>query len=225
MTKIFYLFSTIVLSLALCLPALASNMNQQAKWDFSLGSGLIYNVPLPLTIRAAGHPTIKTTARWDTKPLTMPVYVQLRIARWQGGKAWEFEFMHHKLYLNNKPRNVQAFTITNGYNLFLINRAMQNKYFIWRVGLGWVLTHPESRVWGKSFSEHGGIPGFDTDGYFLSGAVAQIAIEKRLLLTKHVFVFAEGKMTAAYASVPIYGGNADVPNIAFHALVGVGATI
>ena len=57
---------------------------------------------------------------------------------------------------------------------------------------------------------------------YLSGVTLQGAASRRFVLTSRIFATAEGKLTTAWARVPIVDGNATVPNIAFHVLAGLG---
>lgn len=225
LSRIITVFVCMFFCLNLASAAEVAAEDSSPQWNISLSTGAVYNFPMSLKIKQSGQPEINTTAHYDTKPFTMPPYYSVRIARWKNEQSWEFELIHHKLYLSNLPKNVQEFTITNGYNLLIINHGFKEPAYIWRLGLGIVLTHPESTVRGKKFNEHGGIRTFDTDGYFISGAVAQGAIEKRYDLNKNLFVYGEAKLTAAFASVPIYGGFADAPNIALHGVLGIGCKV
>ncbi len=199
---------------------------ENKKNEISIAGGAVYNVPLPLKIRQDGSPTLKFTAKYDTKPFDSPPYYQIRYSRWNKDKAWEFEMIHHKLYLSNKPNEIQEFTITNGYNLLLINRAFRKKFkenipFIYRIGFGPVITHPESTIRGKKFDEKGGLHWVDTDGYFVSGIVGQLAVELDYIIYKSLAFFVEGKIMGSFATVPIHSGRADLSNISFHSLFGL----
>lgn len=100
-----------------------------------------------------------------------------------------------------------------------MNRGLQFKSFHYRAGAGIVVTHPESIVRGKEF----GSSTDDNDwGYFLSGPALQVAVSKPFYVGKKFFLNAEAKTTVAYGSVKIAQGYADVYNIAFHLLLGLG---
>jgi hypothetical protein len=102
--------------------------------------------------------------------------------------------------------------------LLTMNRAWRSPSFIWRLGAGVVIAHPESTVRGKTFEQNGGI----ADGYYLAGPTAQIALEKRFSLYRGLFVSMEAKYSLSLARVPINDGSADVWNSAVHGLIGLG---
>jgi hypothetical protein len=143
----------------------------------------------------------------------------MRFSRWQNHQAWEIELIHHKLYLENTTPEVQKFNISHGFNMLMLNRGFDRGKFRYRAGAGLVLTHPESKIRGKEF-------GNTTDdwdmGYYLSGPVVNLAISKPIRLSNRFFIDAEAKTTFAYGSVQVAEGRADVYNLAFHLLLGVG---
>jgi hypothetical protein len=193
-----------------------------AEWTLELRGGSAYNFRTPLTIRQSGHEHVRLTARYETRAFEPPLYWDVRAARWSGDQAWELEFIHHKLYLENNPPEVEHFSVTHGCNLLTVNWARRHKGFILRVGGGAVLAHPESVVRGMKHKEDRGLLG---KGYYLSGPTIQTAVERRLGLGKRFFAALEGKLSAAYCRVPVSGGNADVATVAFHALFGLGCNL
>ena len=189
-----------------------------AQWVFQLGSGSAYNFTTPLEIRQDGEPDINLSARYDTKAFsTSAWYYDMRIAKWKNNHAWEFETHHQKLHLDNRPDNVQSFVISHGYNLNTVNSAWLINNFIYRLGLGIVITHPETIVRNKEYNDKGGI-----NGFHLSGITAQAALEKRFSVTEKIFVYLETKLTASYAKIPVEDGDASVPNAAIHGIFGTG---
>jgi hypothetical protein len=189
-----------------------------AKWVFQLGSGSAYNFTTPLDIRQDGEADINLSARYDTRAFsTFAWYFDMRIARWKNNHAWEFETLHHKLHLDNRPDEVQRFDISHGYNLYTLNSAWLINNFIYRLGLGVVITHPETIVRNKEYNDKGGV-----NGFHLSGVTAQAAMEKRFSVTEKIFVYLEAKLTASYATIPVGDGDASVPNAAIHGLFGTG---
>lgn len=187
-------------------------------FSFQLSGGGVYNFRMPMTIRQDGQETIRHTAGFDTKPFDTPAYWAIRAGWWRGDAAWEAELVHHKLYLNNNPPEIQHFSVSHGFNLLTVNRAWRHPWFIWRIGLGVVISHPESTVRGAEFDQQGGI----ADGYYLSGPTGQLSLEKRIPLWKGLFASLEGKLTVSWARVPIQNGDADILNTALHGLIGLG---
>lgn len=198
---------------------LGTTVQAQSIWTFELHGGEVYNVPMPLTISQEGYPELKLTARYFTEPLTLPVYWDIRFSRWQNDKSWEFEVIHHKLYLENTTSEVQKFNISHGFNMLMLNRGFDKRVFRYHAGVGIVLTHPESKIRGKEF-------GNTTDdwdmGYYISGPVVNMAISKPISLNRRLFINAEAKTTFAYGSIQVAEGRADVLNLAFHLILGVG---
>lgn len=187
-------------------------------WMIEAGTGSAYNIPSDLTIRQEGQPHIKVHGEFDTRPFGPPPYYNFRLSYWKNQAAWEFEFIHHKVFLSNMPPEVSNFSISNGFNIMTLNRAWQHPYFNYRVGLGLILSHPENTVRGKRFQEDGGW--FD-NGFYFSGPVAQVGLGKRFYV-RSFFVSLEGKFTAAYYKVPVVDGDGYGFNFALHGLVGIG---
>jgi len=185
----------------------------QSAWTLEVFGGLPWNMPTPLSIHQCGEERIYLTARYNTKPYERPPYYSLRIAKWTQNHGWELELIHHKLYLSNQPLEVQRFEISHGYNLITINRVLVYRNFIWRKGAGIVIAHPETVIRGKKLPWGKGL-----NGFYVSGPVLQVAIEKKLSVWDGLFVALEGKLTASYTVIPIRDGNAYVSNVAVHGL-------
>ncbi len=199
--------------------AAASPAGAQNGWSIEAAGGFAINTPTRLTIHQSGQPDLRFTAHYASRSLASPLYYAVRIGRWVAGRAWEVEFIHHKLYLTNPPADVQQFEVSHGFNLVTINRALPLGRAVWRPGIGLVLTHPESMIRGRPFNTGRGLLGW---GYYVTGPAAQLAVARRFGVADRFFVSAEGKVTAAYARVPVPDGSATLTNLAFHALVGVG---
>jgi hypothetical protein len=195
------------------IPAVAA-----AGWNIQLFTGSSYSFPSPLKIEQDGEEDINMTAEYETNAWsTQAPYYALRISKWIDDYAWEFESLHQKLYLTNKPDEVQKFAISHGYNINMLNYALSKYGFIYRIGGGFVMTHPETTVRGNSWEDDGGL-----NGFYISGAGGQFAVEKRYAFTKKLSFSLELKLTAAYAEIPIADGTATVPNYAAHCLIGIG---
>lgn len=191
----------------------------EATWTVEYCGGTVYNFRTPLTIRQSGFDDITLHARYETRPFELPPYYSLRLARWKENRAWEFEFIHHKLYLRNKPPAVQIFSITHGYNILMANRAWEYRDFIFHLGAGCVVTHPETTVRDRRYSEKRGL---FHKGYYISGPIIQAAAGKRFSFGRKIFVTIEGKLTGAYTRIPVEDGAADVTNVTVQGLLGVG---
>lgn len=222
-----------ILIVSLCLlfpvsPAEAGDGNEYSgrnSVSFEFFGGASFSLPImPLTLKQDGYDDINFTAHYETKPFNSHPYYAYRLGRWVDGKAWEIELVHHKIHLTNNPPEVQQFQISHGYNLLTVNRAWETEQFIYRVGLGLVIAHPESTVRNKDFYEmEGGLKG---DGhYYVAGPTAQFAVQKNLSIWKALYLAGEAKLTASYATVPIADGDAVAPNMAFHVLLGLGVDL
>jgi hypothetical protein len=190
-----------------------------ADWAFEFHLGTAYNVPMPLVISQQGQPDINMIAKYRTDAFTPPVYWDWRFSRWKDGKSWEFEAIHHKLYLDNTTTDVSRFGISHGFNFIIINRGYDYNNFRLRVGGGLVFSHPESVVRGLKWGEAG--DPLDM-GYRLSGPLINFAVAKPIHLTNHLFINIEGRTTMAYSRVPVVNGHADVFNIALQIVAGMG---
>jgi hypothetical protein len=192
---------------------------QQTQWSLEVFGGSALSLPTPLRVDQDGEARVRLTARYATRPWRDAPYYAYRVGRHSGSRGWELELVHHKLYLRDPPTEVQHFEVTHGYNLILVNRVARRGRWIGRIGLGPVIGHPENEVRGRRLdSGRGGLGG----GYYLSGVAGQVAGSHRLPLGAGFSLVAEAKVTGAYASVPIAGGDATVPNVAAHGLVGIG---
>ncbi len=202
-----------------------SFVQAERSYSFELLGGTQFNIPTPLTIKQKGEETIKVNwAEYKSDAWTWfdSPYYAWRIGLWEENRAWEIELVHEKIILKNKPKDVQHFEISHGYNLITFNRAWRlDKYLglIWRVGAGIVLTHPETTVRNREKGYGATFP----NGFYISGPTAQIAVGKRINIWRGLFGVLEAKFTASYAThVPIADGHAEVPNAAVHGLFGLG---
>lgn len=189
------------------LPASAS-----ARWSLEVGTGSSYSFFSPLVIRQTGFPDIRLNGKFNTEPFTEVPYYDVRLARGD----WELELVHHKLYLQNPPPEVQAFQITHGFNFITANHRWTLFGFDVRAGAGMVLAHPQTTIRDSVFDEHSGIFGL---GFFVSGVSAQAGLGWRYRLSPRFDAGTEVKLTGAAARVPIAGGTVDIANFAMHGLV------
>ena len=191
----------------------------QHNLSFEFSTGVPYNVPLPLTIHQSGWSDISLTAHYSSEPFVVPISWDWRIGYWSQDVGWEFEAIHHKIILDNRPGEVQWFAITHGLNVVVVNRAWIRSGFVFRAGAGISISHPETIVRGKSLPEDRGLFGL---GYYLSGPALHIAVGKRIFLTEEVLLSIEAKFFASFSSVPIQDGTAEVFHAAFQAGIGFG---
>ncbi|MBN2537511.1 hypothetical protein JXB37_04445 [candidate division WOR-3 bacterium] len=206
-------------SWCLCVSILLLGGSARGGWFAELGLGTAFSLPSNLVIRQDGEEDIELVARYDTRPLHEVPYYDLRVGKADRRGAWELELVHHKLYLANRPGEVELFEITHGYNLMTANRALALGDVVLRLGAGTVMTHPESTIRGRVFDERQGIL---TTGWYFSGPCAQVGAGWQRPLSDRWRLNAELKLTGAWARVPVAGGTADVPNLALHLVAGAG---
>jgi hypothetical protein len=186
----------------------------QITFEFFMGSAV--NLHTPLTIEQEGYPDISFNAHYSVRPLADRMYYAARLGFWKkdADAGWLIELLHHKLYLENPPPDVQHFEVTHGYNMLTFNRGWRRGQWMFLAGGGIVVPHTNSEVRGLGRS-------IDAP-YTLAGVAFQGAANRRFDLAQWLFVSVEGKVTAAYARVPVAQGRATTPNVAFHGLAGVG---
>lgn len=190
------------------------------RWSFDYNFGGVYNFKLPLTIVQEGYPDIYIhQAVYETEPFTSPHYWDWRFTKWFRNFGISFEGIHQKIYLINKPEEVQRFGISHGYNMCVFNYVKSFKWFNLSLGAGSVLMHPESTVRGMKYPEG---PGFDIHGYVLRGYVLNVGVTHHSRFWKRFYLSTEAKLTVSQAKVPIVNGYAKVNNIAFQFIFGPG---
>ncbi len=151
-------------------------------------------------------------------------YWVARVEWWNQGSAWEFEGIHHKIYLANPPKGILDFSISDGYNMFLINRSIYNESIdlITRIGAGLTFSHPD-----VTFSDRPRYYVHGWAGHRISGLAVQMGIEKRFSVTNTHYLSAEAKITAAYSRTAIsddyHHDYAVAPDVAFHFIIGIGS--
>jgi hypothetical protein len=190
-----------------------------AEWSLMAGAGAARSLPTRLSIEQDGFPALDLSARYDNRPFDSPPQWVLRISRRAGGGAWELQHLHHKLYLGNRPPEVERFDITHGYNIVTLGHAWHRGPLGLRAGAGVVIAHPESTVRGLRFGPRQGILGLDQ---YLAGPALVLGASRELRLGRRGYLSPELQFTAAHARVPIQGGHASAPNLAVHVLVGLG---
>jgi hypothetical protein len=208
--------------LTMGLLSLSAPVAAQQKWMFELGGGVPFNIPLPLVIRQTGEPDIRLTAQYSSEPFTVPIYWVWRLGYWSNDRCWELQAIHHKIFLRNKPPEVETFGISHGLNLITISRGWELNGYVLKAGAGIVLAHPENTIREKTLSEDAGILHW---GYYVSGPTVNLAAGKYINMTKNLFADCEAIVSASYALVPIADGTAEVYNIAFQITVALGFRI
>jgi hypothetical protein len=193
-------------------------------FSLEIMSGSAFNFPTPLTVRQAGYPDINLTANYDTKPFgPYTPYYAFRFSLWDKDGAWEFEQLHHRVFLTNPPPEIQDFSIHYGYDFLLLGRCFKTGDYLFHADAGVVVTNPENTVRGLTLQTQG--TGILDQGYYLSGAGVQAALSRNFYFISFSYVMAEVAFTAGYVTVPVVNGSADVPNLALHGQLGVGFSL
>ncbi len=177
--------------------------------------GTALNAPSPLVVHQDGFPDIRFTADYSTRPLTASPYYQVQIGLWnkEGKSAWVIGFLHHKIYLDNRPPEIQLFEITYGYNTLYGGRAWRKKNWVLSAGAGVIVANPLTIVRHQEEDRRGGFLAFGWAGGTIYGSV-----QRRLNVSQSVFFGIETKVTASMAWIEVANGNASVPNLALHLL-------
>jgi hypothetical protein len=190
-----------------------------AERSLEILAGTALNIRTPLHIQQTGNPDIDTQAEYISKPFQLPPYYNIRYSQELQEGRLEFQFIHHKLYLNNPPAEVQSFEITHGFNIFTANRVLERKDWLWRAGLGFVLAHTESQIRNQVMPSGGGLLG---SGYRIAGPVLISGVGRQLPISRRWFVNAELQAIASYVEVPIARGEASLTHYSIHAQFGLG---
>lgn len=181
---------------------------------FQASLGTAESFETQLTIRQSGFEDLEFDADYETQPFTDPVYYSLRAGWWRGRGGWELEVIHHKLILQDAPPELRRFEISHGYNYVTLNRGWDLGRILLRAGAGAILAHPEGSVRVRPVNPE--------NEYHWTGPALQVGVEKRFTFRERWLLGIEGKVSAARAVIPIPGGEIDAPNVAVHALVGLG---
>jgi hypothetical protein len=201
----------------------AGAQSELERWSVEVFAGTAWSLPTPLVVRQRGEPDLRLRARWETRPWRDSPYYAYRFGRRDRGGAWEAELLHHKLYLANPPAEVQRLEVTHGYNLVTANRVvrpLEEDQFLYRVGVGLVVAHPEGRVRGRELRPVRSLLG---GGYHVAGGTFHLSAGRRVALGGGgAFLAPEAKLTASWARAPAGDVWLTVPNVAVHALAGLG---
>ena len=188
--------------------------------------GTSWSLPTPLVVRLPGRPPLRIRAHYSTRPWSDAPYYAYRVGGGASpGAGGEAELLHHKLYLEHPPPPVEHFEVTHGYNLLTADAVRPSGAATIRVGGGLVIAHAEGSVAGQRVG--GTRRTWLGGGYHVAGVTAQLAVGRDYALGGgRTFLYAapEVKLTASVARVPLgdAGGSLFVPNVAAHALAGLG---
>jgi hypothetical protein len=201
----------------------ASTLSAQQRFSFEVFGGSAYNVPTPLTVEQTGFPDIRVgAARYDTKPLgPYYPYYSWRAMIWnrEGTAAWEATQVHHRLFLTNKPPEIQTFEIHFGYNFYMLGRAWKRGDFVYHLDGGVLICNPTNTVRNQKLSTRD--QGLFDAGYYLSGIGGQFGVSRSVELMPQLDLVGNGAVIIGRARVPVVDGTATVPNVGFHGQIGL----
>lgn len=192
------------------------------RWTLEFQPGVAEIASSRLVIHQDGYDDIDFMAEYTSEPFKSPIYYSLRAGYcFNESTAIELEMNHLKIFLENKPEEIQQFSISHGYNQLWMNIAKHYFGFCARFGIGTVIAHPENTVRGKELPENSGFAW----GYQMSGFTSQVALQKRFFLSNRLFISLEAKYNMSSVKVDVVNGYGKVPVFAFHGLFGLGIKI
>lgn len=197
--------------------------------DFQLGSA--NNLPAALHFSQGSYQK-SLTADYSTRafgPGAAPYYNLRYRNTWEslkwGGRSgywWSIELLHHKIWLDNRPPEVDEFRMTFGYNLIPFSIGLDIlPWLATYAGIGPVLVHPVSTINGRTLSNE---PTLWPTGkrYSLVGLGYQLGVEAKYPLWQGIFVNGDLRFSNSYSVVPIEGGHAKVNQVSLHWHGGLG---
>lgn len=210
--------STLAILLLLAAPVPGAAQPPGA-WSVELLGGAPLNLSTPLSIRQEAERELELTGSFRSEPFTPPIYWALRASWRAGGESWSLELLHHKVYLDDPPPEVQSFGVSHGFNIVTVQRAWPHRLAELRAGAGIVLAHAESTVRGRRYDESQGPL---SAGFHVAGPAALIGAGRRWAPRPWLSLALEARLSVAPARVPIAGGDARFTNVALHLMGGVG---
>ena len=184
--------------------------------SLELMSGIPLNVALPMVVSQQGEQDIRIKkAHFASDPFLSPIFWDWQIQYNKDSlNGFSIESIHHKLFLKNKPPEIERFGISHGYNYIFINRFFSrgNPDLKLNFGLGTVLAHPESTVRGKQFYQHNGLINW---GYYFNGWAVNGGMSYQKKLFGRFFAIVHGKCCFSHSKVPIMDGSARLWNLSF----------
>ena len=199
------------------IPAVAGSARAAVEIETFAGSA--WNLKVPVRISQEGSAELNFTGRFDTRAFDLPLYYAWRVAWTEADCGWALDFVHHKLYLEDRPPEVQRFSISHGFNILSVARFWNRGWGRLYIGLGIILAHAENEVRGRALDETGGIAG---GGYYLTGPAATLGLGKRVFRCGRFHLAGELRGTAARARIPVVEGTARFNHFGLHAVSGVG---
>lgn len=189
-----------------------------ARLGVELLTGAPLNIRMPMEIRQNGEPTVELDATFRSEPFEPPIYWVARIGLEGRRGGFALELMHDKLYLENRPPEIDAFAMSHGLNILTLQRVWTFTFGRVRAGLGAVIAHAENTVRGRRLDQRRGL--LDA-GYTLAGPGALLGADHRVSLVHGSALVVETRVSLAPLIVPIVGGDARLTHLAAHVLFGL----
>ena len=210
----------LVLVFAGCLCASAGQARPRVDVEFLTGVPL--NLRTSFELAQEGFDELNFVGSYKTEPFRSPIYYAVRVGMASESCSWSIELLHHKVFLQDGPDEIESFSVTHGFNLLTVQRAWIVSPYRIHAGLGAVVAHPESRVRGRKFDETRGALG---SGYYFAGPALTSGVGRRFPVGGRRYFFSlDGRATLAPVKVPVAAGEAEFTNIAFHAMFGFGGS-
>ena len=187
--------------------------------EFFFGGAL--NASTDLKIEQEGERTLDFDADWNTRSFEQPLYWAVRLALtgpFRKDLGLELQLIHHKIYLENRPPEVEQFEITHGFNILTLNVGYYSLPVALRAGAGVVIAHTEAVI--RDISA--GTPGIPEQGYEITGPAFIAGAGRRIHMWRGLFASLDLQFSAARAKVSVPGGKAYTSNYAFHFMAGLG---
>ena len=215
--------------------------------DFYFGQQFTENSDIRFKQHSLGNDFTFHDVSLDSQSFVSPFYWGLRGVYYFERVPWlgvGVEYIHMKAFAETSdvrrltgirsgapvdtrlPMNtvVQGFSVSHGLNYVLFNGYLRHGFYkdpdrfpagrvqpYGGVGVGPVIVHPENSV---EHLDNGG-------GYDLGGAGGQVCLGVRLLLLKHLGVFAEYKFTFSGLEVNVAHGSAEFDERSHHLIGGL----
>ncbi|WP_422380291.1 hypothetical protein [Marinicellulosiphila megalodicopiae] len=211
----------------------------QNGWYVDFGIGNAVNKKQDINIYQVNHDDILLKdVQFSSHGFQAPILYTIRIGKENIGlkNYWELEHIHHKLYIDDIQSinsKLTKFEITDGYNLFLINKVFEHteiKHAMFRLGIGTIYTHPDihfdddqdGQTDRTNFERGNGVfPTIWKDGYHWGGYAIQASIAKQWKI-KQFRIAAELKAYHGAANIPVDDGHVFVPTTSANASLVLG---
>jgi len=134
----------LVLVFAGCLCASAGQARPRVDVEFLTGVPL--NLRTSFELAQEGFDELNFVGSYKTEPFRSPIYYAVRVGLASESCSWSIELLHHKVFLQDGPDEIESFSVTHGFNFLTVQRAWIVSPYRIHAGLGAVVAHPESRV-------------------------------------------------------------------------------